>query len=263
MSEPRFPRAVVTGASSGIGEAICRRLAAEGSALALLARRRERLETLAPELVAGGAPRALPIPTDVSDPASLAAAAALVSKEWPDGIDLVVASAGFAILGPAETMAPEKSRRMFETNVLGAIETLRLFLPAVRQRRGTLMAISSISGRVATPNMAVYSATKFALHGYLEALRFEVADDGIAVVEVCPGATETEFFSPEAPKSSLPSTAKLFPILSAGEVARAALDGAAARRCRVSRPHLASILAWTSEAFPPFARPIQRWLEKG
>lgn len=257
---PRFPTAVVTGASSGIGAAIARELLAEGSAVALVARRRDRLETLAREFPAG---LGMPLPCDVTSSSAVAEAAGQVAGAFPDGLDLVVAGAGLAVIGRADEVPPDAYRRMFETNVLGLVETTRAFLPALRRRKGVLVVVSSILARIAAPGLAGYCASKFAVRGFVGSLRFELAADGVAVVEVCPGSTDTEFFSAEAPRERLPPSSRIVPILRPERVARRALAAAARRRSRVTIPGWVAPLEWSVDVAPPVARAIQGWLDRG
>lgn len=256
---PRFPTAAVTGASSGIGAAIARELMAEGAAVALLARRRDRLDTLAREFPAE---RGMPVPCDVTSAAAVAEAAGQVAGRFPDGLDLVVAAAGLAVIGKADEVPPEAYRRMIETNVLGLIETTRAFLPALRRKKGVLVVVSSILARIGAPGLAGYCASKFAVRGFVASLRFELAADGVAVVEVCPGSTDTEFFSAEAPKERLPPSSRIIPLQRPERVATMALRAAAKRRTRVTIPGWVAPLEWSVDVAPPLARSIQGWLDR-
>ena len=178
--------AVVTGASSGIGEATARALAAGGHRLALLARRTDRLEGLAEEL--GG--DTLAIEADVTDRDSIFAAAERVKAELGPA-DVLVNNAGVMLLGPFSSELAEDYRRMVETNLLGAIATTEAFLDQLLDGGGDLVNISSVAGRTARPGNAVYAATKWGINGWSEALRQELQPD-VRVIVIEPGAIATE-----------------------------------------------------------------------
>jgi NADP-dependent 3-hydroxy acid dehydrogenase YdfG len=178
--------AVITGASSGIGEATARALAAGGHRLALLARRADRIERLAEELGNG----ALAIVADVTDRDSVAAAAERVGSEL-GGTDVLVNNAGVMMLGPFSSEQRNEIRQMVEVNLLGAMTATELFLEQLRDGGGDLVNVSSVAGRRARPGNAVYAATKWGLGGWSEALRQELQPD-VRVTLVEPGAVATE-----------------------------------------------------------------------
>ena len=182
--------AVVTGASSGIGEATARLLAQKGCNVALAARREDRLRDLAAELGEG----ALAVPTDVTDPA---ACEALVSRavERFGSVDLLVANAGLGFYGSIPDGDPEDWRRMFEVNVLGVLYATRAAVRHMLERgSGDIVIVSSLAGRrVPTADGTVYAATKHALTAVAEGLRMDVSARGVRVVNVEPGLVRTEF----------------------------------------------------------------------
>lgn len=178
--------AVITGASSGIGEATARALAASGHRLALLARRGDRVEALAAELGNG----ALAIEADVTDRDSIVAAAQRVQDEL-GGADILINNAGVMLLAPFSSDQVSEMRQMVETNLLGAITATEVFLDQLRDGGGDLVNISSVAGRTAKPGSAVYNATKWGLNGWSEALRQELQPD-IRVIVIEPGAVATE-----------------------------------------------------------------------
>ncbi len=178
--------AVITGASSGIGEATARALAADGHRLALLARRADRVEKLAEELGSG----TLAIKTDVTDRDSIVEAAERVQSEL-GGVDILVNNAGVMLLGPFSSEQKMEIRQMVETNLLGAITTTEVFLDQLRDGGGDLVNISSVAGRTARPGNAVYAATKWGLGGWSESLRQELQPE-IRVMVIEPGAVATE-----------------------------------------------------------------------
>ncbi len=187
MSEEISGRtAVITGASSGIGEATARTLAAAGARVALIARRSERIEALAQEL--GGT--AIAITADVTDRASLEQAATRVRDEL-GGADILVNNAGQMLLSPFGPDYAQETRRMVEINLLGAMTTTEVFLDQLRDGGGDLVNISSVAGRTAGKGSSVYNATKWGLNGWSDALRQELLPD-VRVIVVEPGAVDTE-----------------------------------------------------------------------
>ena len=178
--------AVITGASSGIGEATARALAADGHRVALLARRADRVEALAEELGEG----ALAIEADVTDRDSIAAAAERVRSEL-GGTDVLVNNAGVMLLAPFSEQPGEEARQMIETNLLGAMSATEAFLDQLREGGGDLVNISSVAGRSARPGNSVYAATKWGLNGWSEALRQELLPN-VRVMMIEPGAVATE-----------------------------------------------------------------------
>ena len=178
--------AVITGASSGIGAATARALAADGHRVALLARRADRLQTLAGEL----GDRALAIEADVTDRDSLVAAAERVRAEM-GGADILVNNAGVMLLGPFTSEQRADHRQMVEVNLLGAMTATEVFLGQLRDGGGDLVNISSVAGRTARPGNAGYAATKWGMNGWSESLRQELQPD-IRVMVIEPGAVATE-----------------------------------------------------------------------
>ncbi|MBJ7472657.1 MAG: SDR family oxidoreductase [Solirubrobacteraceae bacterium] len=182
--------AVITGASSGIGAATARLLAAEGAAVALLARRAERLEALALELEEYGA-KVVAIQADVTDPAAVAAAGEQVASEL-GRVDLLVNNAGVMLLSPFEADLVDEWERMIDVNFTAVLHTTRVFLPALRDGGGDVVNISSVAGRVVFERSAVYNGTKHAVGAWSEALRKELAGTGVRVGLIEPGVVATE-----------------------------------------------------------------------
>jgi NADP-dependent 3-hydroxy acid dehydrogenase YdfG len=186
-NDPTGRVAVVTGASSGIGEATARALAADGYRVALLARRLDRIQGLAEELGDG----AIAIQADVTDRDSLVAASRGVQDEL-GGVDILVNSAGVMLLGPFSAQLSDDYRRMIETNLLGAITTTEVFLDQLlADDGGDLVNLSSVAGRTARPGNAVYAATKWGMNGWSESLRQQLQPN-VRVIVIEPGAVDTE-----------------------------------------------------------------------
>src|SRR4051794_8045127 len=180
--------AVITGASSGIGEATARALVADGYRVAVLARRADRLQALAAEL--GDGAIAIAIEADVTDRDALVAAAQRVHDEL-GGADVLVNNAGVMLLGPFTSEQREEQRQMVEVNLLGAMTATEVFLDQLRDAGGDLVNISSVAGRTARAGNAAYAATKWGLNGWSEALRQELQPD-VRVIVIEPGAVATE-----------------------------------------------------------------------
>jgi len=180
---------LITGASSGIGRATAHRLAAEGHTVFAAARRTDRLEVLAAETTG----TILPVQLDVTDTDSVRTAVATVAEHAPSGLDVLVNNAGYALTGPVETLDTDAVRAVYETNVIGLFDVTRAFLPQMRRnRRGRIVNVSSLLGRMTVPGSGVYGGTKYAVEALSDALRMEVRSFGIDVVIVEPGFVDTE-----------------------------------------------------------------------
>jgi NADP-dependent 3-hydroxy acid dehydrogenase YdfG len=197
--------ALVTGASSGIGEATALSLAVEGAAVALVARREDRLEGLA-ERIRGAGARAHVIVADVTDREQAVGAVADAAEEF-GRIDTVVNNAGVMLLGPIEDAPLEEWERMLELNVQGLMYVAHAALPhllkaAASDPRGVadLVNVSSVAGRVARSGSAVYNATKHAVGAFSEGLRQEVTERHVRVSLVEPGAVATELAGHNRPE---------------------------------------------------------------
>jgi short-subunit dehydrogenase len=197
LTRLRGRRALVTGASSGIGRALALRLAGEGVRVALVARRAEALEALAAELRAGGG-EALVLPCDVAVREAVAASAARVVEAW-GGVDLLVNNAGYGHHRRFLEWDLEDMERMFRVNTLGSLYWTKALLPGMAERgEGWIVFVASLAGRIAPPDESAYAASKFALVGLAESLSLEVEDLGVHVLTVCPGVIRTPFFDAEA-----------------------------------------------------------------
>jgi NADP-dependent 3-hydroxy acid dehydrogenase YdfG len=178
---------VVTGASSGIGEATARAFAAAGANVALLARRTERVQALAEEL---GEP-ALPLEADVRDLAALREAADRIRGRF-GRVDCLVNNAGVMLNSPFRAGLVEEWRTMVETNLLGVLYATHVFVEDLCAGGGDVVNLSSVAGRTARPDSNVYNATKHGITGWSEALRQELLAEDVRVICVEPGAVATE-----------------------------------------------------------------------
>jgi NADP-dependent 3-hydroxy acid dehydrogenase YdfG len=187
MADPVF---LITGASSGIGEATARRAAAAGYRLVLAARRLERLESIAEEL--GGSERVVAVRCDVTEWSEQEVMVETAISHF-DRIDVAFANAGFGATRGFLEETPELWKSMVLTNVYGAALTIRATLPSLREARGHLLLTGSVAGRRALPG-SLYSATKWAVTALGEAARLELNGTGVRVTLVEPGTVDTPFF---------------------------------------------------------------------
>ncbi|MEV0284254.1 SDR family oxidoreductase [Kribbella sp. NPDC050820] len=181
--------ALVTGAASGIGAAIATRLAADGASVALLARRRDRLEKVAAQISEAGG-TALVVPADVTEPGAVAEAAQLVQERFGD-LDLLVNNAGIMKVIPFGDVPADDWRRTVDVNLTGVLTVTHAFLPALKRSAATrttdLINVSSLAADRFMPGMAAYGASKAGVSYLSRALRTELAGDGIRVTNVEPG----------------------------------------------------------------------------
>ncbi|MGI5455410.1 SDR family oxidoreductase [Streptomyces sp. CA-249302] len=190
--------AVVTGAASGIGEAVAATLAAQGVKVALLARRAERLEAVAGKIRANGG-QALAVAVDVTDGGSVDAAVERIRAAY-GAVDLVVNSAGVMLPNPVDDGRIDEWQRMIDTNVTGVLRVIRAFTAdlvgaAAEGRAADLVNVSSIGAHVVFPNYGVYGATKAAVTHLSQCLRSEFGPRDVRVTNIEPGLTQSELKS--------------------------------------------------------------------
>lgn len=187
-------RALITGASSGMGSCFARRLAAMGAEVVLCARRADRLEELARELTEQHGVQATPLPLDLSFPE---AAVQVFDRTEGAGlpVDLLINNAGYAVHGPFAESDCQKIDNMLRLNILTLTRLSHLFSNAMLQRKsGHILNVASFAGYLPVPNYAAYAASKTYVRNFTEALAFELRKTGVRVCCVCPGATRTEFW---------------------------------------------------------------------
>jgi NADP-dependent 3-hydroxy acid dehydrogenase YdfG len=196
--------ALVTGASSGIGEATALALAAEGAAVAIAARRRDRLQRLADQI--GGSGRSLILETDVTDEDRVREMVARTVAEF-GRLDTLVNNAGVMLLGPIVAAPTEEWRRMVQLNLLGLLYCTHAGLPHLLEAAASaprqvadVVNLSSVAGRVARQGSGVYNATKFGVGAFSEALRQEVTARHVRVTIVEPGVVATELVGHNRPE---------------------------------------------------------------
>lgn len=216
-----MPRVIaITGASAGIGQATALRLARTGASIALCARRRERLDEVAAEIVKTGG-QALAVVADVT---SQEAMQLFVEKtiERFGTLDVMMCNAGFGIYGAIDDVTPDQMHRLMDINYFGTYYAARAALSIFRQqRRGHIVIVSSIVGKRGVPYMGAYAATKFAQIGMAECLRSELHGSNIHVSVVCPVSTVTEFTDVMTRETGAGVSESLGPAQSAEQVAEA------------------------------------------
>jgi len=186
--------ALITGASSGIGEAFARRLATLGKNVILVARSKDRLAALAGELAAQHGVQAHVVAADLARPGAAASVFA-ETERLGLAVDLLVNNAGFSKAGEFTAIPLDVQAGMARLNVNTLMELTRLYLPAMCQRRrGGVINVASTAAFQPVPYMAVYGATKAFVLSFSEALAEEVRQDGVTVMALCPGATATGFW---------------------------------------------------------------------
>jgi NADP-dependent 3-hydroxy acid dehydrogenase YdfG len=191
MAELSGKAVAITGASSGIGEATALTLARAGAAVALGARRKDRIDALAARIEDEGG-TAVPLEVDVTDEAQ-ARAFVETANDRLGRLDTLINNAGVMLLGPVEQGDPDDWRTMVNVNLLGLLYCTAAALPILRaQESGDIVNISSVAGRHARAGSAVYNLTKFGVGAYSEALRQEVTEGGIRVTLIEPGFVDTE-----------------------------------------------------------------------
>jgi short-subunit dehydrogenase len=188
--EFRDRRIWITGASSGIGEALAHAFHQAGAKLILSARREEELKRV--QAACGGEPNTRVLPLDVTDAQSLPEKTGLALAMFV-GLDILVLNAGITQRSRTRETDESVYRKLMEVNFFGPEALARAVLPSMlAQKKGHIVVISSVAGKIGVPMRSGYSATKFALHGFFEALRAEEERNGIHVTMVCPGYIRTD-----------------------------------------------------------------------
>ena len=208
--------AVITGASSGIGEAAARLLVDEGVSVVLAARRKERMDALVKEL----GEKAIAIMADVGDRSQVEALFDQVRERF-GGLDLLFNNAGVGISGPFAETAPEDWKTQIDANLYGVLNCTHAAIPLLRGREGAMISsVSSVGGRYGIAGWSVYNATKFAVVGFHDALRKELGPEGIRVALIEPGSVWTEW-GHNVPEEAMRRRRESVDALTADDVAQA------------------------------------------
>lgn len=259
MSRRRFEGQVVlvTGASSGIGEALSRQLAHEGARLILVARRKDRIAAIASEI---GSENALAVTSDVTREGDIENAVAEGVRKF-GRIDVVVANAGFSVSNRIDRLTIDDFRRQFETNVFGVLRTVYASLPELKKSRGRLVLLGSVLGHISIPGTAPYAMSKHAVRALAEAITDELRPSGVSVTLISPGFVESEIQQVDNRGVHHPGAEGDVPKWIMVPAARAAKEIAGAihhrRRERVITGHGKVIVALT-KYFPFVLRLLQR-----
>lgn len=244
------PVVLITGASSGIGEAAARLLGRQGYRLVLAARRKDRLDALAAEIrAAGGA--ALVVPTDITQLAQIQNLVAETIAHFGQ-IDILVNNAGLGRLNWLEKLDPTADIDFqIQVNLTGLIQTTHAVLPhMIERQKGQIINMGSISGLIATPTYSIYAATKYGLRGFTEALRREVSIHGIRVTGIYPGGVATEFGQKAGIKRKTKVGTPKYLKLTADDVAQSVLQAIEKRARDMIIPGLMRPTVWLNVLFP-------------
>jgi short-subunit dehydrogenase len=248
-------RVLLTGASSGIGRELAVQLVAQGAKVFALARRRERLEQLEKDV---GNPEHLAVyAADVTSPADRAKSLAECVQRF-GGLDCLINNAGSGAIGPFTASDAARLRQVMEVNFFAPVELARLAIPVLRQgSKPIIVNVSSVLGHRAVPQKSEYCASKFALHGFSDALRAELVSDKIDVLLVSPSTTQTEFFDKVAGDTKKPHGR--FGAKSPAYVARATIRGIKAGRHEIILSTGGRFLVWLDRLCPPLADRLVAW----
>ncbi len=243
--------AVITGASSGIGEALAYALARRGVRLVLGARRREALEAVAHRCREMGA-AAVAVPTDVTRPDDCRRLVQRSLDEW-GRLDLLINNAGISMRALFVETDPEVLRRVMDVNFWGTVYCTHYALPHLLEAQGVLVGVSSIAGFKGLPGRAAYSASKFAMNGFLETVRIETMRTGMHVLICAPGFTasnirNTALTASGQPQGETPLDERK--LMQPEEVAEATLRGIEKRRRYVILTMQGKLTVWLNKCFP-------------
>jgi len=250
---------VVTGASSGIGEAAARAFAAEGGSVAVVARTRNALERLAGELQQSGA-KALAVQADVGEPRAAETVLERVLAEF-GGIDVLVNNAGVNYRGAVQERTADELARIVQVNLLAPILFTRAAIPyLLRRGGGAIVNVASLAGRIPLPHEATYCATKFGLRGFSFSVAEELRGSGVTVSVVSPGPVDTGFIMSSI--EEVPDMVFSQPMSTSEEIAKLVLDSAAdGARERTASP-LSSVMTTVGYLLPSVARNLKPLVER-
>jgi len=243
---------VITGASSGIGKASAIKFAKSGANLVLIARRKSKLEELQTELEKFNV-ETLVCECDISNKLHVKKMAQSVLEKFQK-IDILINNAGFAILGSVDDLSIEDIESQMTTNYFGMVYCIKEFLPKMKeQNKGHIVNVASVAASFGLPGIAPYCASKFAMLGFSEGLKHELADTSIGVTVVSPIMVRTEFFDhPSFEKMPKYSTTSLSP----ETVAKAILQAANSSRLEIIVPAVVRIAVWAKQTFPYVINPV-------
>ncbi|MGB2954939.1 MAG: SDR family oxidoreductase [Anaerolineales bacterium] len=243
------PVAIITGASSGIGEAAARALSGNGYRVVLAARRKERLNSLASKIREGGG-EALAIPTDLRQLDQIQHLVEDTLQAY-NRIDVLVNSAGYGKLVWLDEQTQADIQDQLQVNLTGAIQITREVLPLmIAQDGGHIIHIASIASWVGLPTYSIYAATKFGLRGFLESLRRELRGTGITVSGIYPGAVDTEFDQHAGVHWKTTRVTPNWLLLTADDVAHQILKVIKKKKNNAINPGIMRLAVWINASFP-------------
>jgi short-subunit dehydrogenase len=247
----RGARILITGASQGIGRALAEEAARRGARVLAAARSWDQLQELADKVRAQGGSLAI-VQADVTQPDDRRRMVE-AAQQHLGGLDILINNAGIGATGHFADVGPERLRKIFEVNFFGLTETTRVCLPLLRQgRQPAIVNISSIAGKRGIPARSEYSASKFAVQGFSEALRAELAKDGIDVLVICPGLTATNFSQNMLEQKALVPMDHLRG-MTAEQVAVATLRAIEKGRREITLTWQGKLIVWVSRFLPRLA----------
>ena len=246
---------VVTGASSGIGRELCQMLANENAIVLAVARRSERLQEL---VSACPSDTVHPIVGDITDDSTRQQIADELAQFRGGACDLLVNNAGIGAIGPFAEASPDRLRKIMEVNFFAPVELARLLLPSLRKGNNSVICnISSVLGHRAVPDKSEYCASKFAMHGFSDSLRAELASENIQVTLVSPSTTKSEFFD-QLIETDAASQSKSIGSWPPRRVAAAALRAIKSRRSEVICSIGGKALVYADRIAPPLMNRVLR-----
>lgn len=243
--------AFITGASSGIGAALAREFARQGAAVALAARREERLQEVKRAIEEAGGDAEVCV-CDVTDRSSIERAVVKAVVKY-GRLDVAVANAGFGVTGLFEQIRTEDFRRQFDVNVFGVVDTVYAVLPHLKSTRGRLGIVSSTMGRAGLPTGTAYSSSKFAVCGLAESLYYELAEYRVSVTCICPGLVESDIRRTDnlgAVHADAPDPAPAWLIVSADRAARSIVKAMHRRKFEIVVTGHGKAMVWMARHFP-------------
>lgn len=243
---------LITGASSGIGKQTAIEFAKKGANLILVARRKQKLESVVQELKKFQT-SVIVCPCDVSKKDQVKEMSKIVLEKF-DSIDVLVNNAGFAIYGSVSDLSIEEIESQMETNYFGMMYCIKNFLPSMLEKKsGHIVNVASVAASMGLPGIAPYCASKFAMLGFSEGLKHELKNSGIGITVVSPIMVKTDFFDHPSfenmPKHSTTS-------LNSKTVANAILKAANSPRLEIIVPSVVRGAVWLKNTFPYFINPI-------
>ena len=246
-------RIIITGASSGIGLALTKQLANAGARLLVTARREDRLRQISEGIsTASNVKRPITVVGDITDSRVQQQIIETANRDL-GGLDILVNNAGIGALGPFSEATPERLRRVMEVNFIAPAELTRKSIPLLREGHNALIVnVGSVLGHRAVPGKSEYCASKFALHGFSDALRCELSCQGIDVLLVSPSTTSSEFFD-QVMKTSPSIKSTLTKAMSPEKVAQQTIRAIQSGRHELILSTGGKLLVWLDRLCPPLA----------